>query len=149
MAIQSGELVNSYKGYFLAATLAQNYQIEKWTLNRQDVLDNQNELYVEQTLENSDFAENQNIEVYIKLATAIDNLNSKISLSPNPTKYILNISAQNNYTVIVSDIGGLKVKEFQMLQNNASIDLSNLANGVYFVTLKNAAESKVYKIVKK
>lgn len=145
----SGDLIGSYFGAYFIATPETNYEIEKWTVNDNDVLDNENNLFTEPNYAIADFTEDQNVKVYFREVTGLNNLDAKVLLSPNPTKDILNISAQNNYKVVISDLRGVKVLNYQMLQNNISLDLSKLSSGVYFVSLIDNNQTKVYKIVKK
>jgi len=144
----SGELVNSYKGAYFDATPEQGYVVERWRVNGEDVVDSLNELYTDTIFDIAGFEQDVVVQVYFKQATVLNNLKANIVLSPNPTKDILKISAEKSYNVVITDIRGLKVLEYKMLQKNASVDLSKLSNGVYFVSLQNDNEKLVYKIVK-
>jgi hypothetical protein len=65
-----------------------------------------------------------------------------ISLYPNPTSSILNISNTNNIeikNILVSDINGRVVKN--QAGTLTQINVSDLNSGVYFVTIE-AAEGK-------
>ncbi|HIP36055.1 MAG TPA: T9SS type A sorting domain-containing protein, partial [Crocinitomix sp.] len=72
---------------------------------------------------------------------------SNISIYPNPTNNIVNLSIDmNNYTVNVYGLDG------RLILTEASakqIDLSELANGVYqFVIISNTEIVKTVKIIK-
>ena len=71
---------------------------------------------------------------------------SRIALYPNPTTSILNIAANGVKEVSVLDINGRTV---MTEQNVNSIDLSELANGVYFVRVITNDGVATEKIVKK
>ncbi|MBR3489258.1 MAG: T9SS type A sorting domain-containing protein, partial [Bacteroidales bacterium] len=65
---------------------------------------------------------------------------------PNPVTNILNIEAQGIQEVSVMDVNGRTV---MTLQNTNRIDMSNLANGVYFVRVITAEGVSIQKIAKK
>ena len=71
---------------------------------------------------------------------------SRIALYPNPTTSILNIAANGVKEVSVLDINGRTV---MTEQNVNSIDMSELANGVYFVRVITNDGVATEKIVKK
>ena len=76
---------------------------------------------------------------------------SLITVAPNPTKGIFNISVKENknfhYTVL--DVKGQTVID-QVLshQNNIEVDLSDQPNGIYFLHVINNADLEVIKIIK-
>lgn len=72
--------------------------------------------------------------------------NSNVVLYPNPVTNILNIEAQGIQEVSVMDVNGRTV---MTLQNTNRIDMSNLANGVYFVRVITAEGVSTQKIAKK
>ena len=83
----------------------------------------------------------------IVVVTGINSVNaSKVQIYPNPAVDFVNIKTQEKgANVQISDITGKVVYTTTMTTNNASIDVSNYKNGVYFVKVNNS----VYKIVKK
>lgn len=76
----------------------------------------------------------------------IDNVNANVELYPNPTTGILNINAEGLQEVNVVDLSGRVV----MSQKNSNVvDMSELANGVYFVRVITNNGVSTQKIVKK
>ncbi len=69
---------------------------------------------------------------------------ANVSIFPNPTSNIVNITADNYQYTEIYDATGRKV----ITTNNGSIDMSNLANGVYLfhvVTINGTSNMKVVK----
>ena len=78
---------------------------------------------------------------------------SKLAVFPNPSKSIFNISFGNAIpkSIDVYDITGkilLSKDDFKNIQNNFAIDLTNAANGVYFLNFKTDSQSVTKKIIK-
>jgi hypothetical protein len=71
--------------------------------------------------------------------------NAKVSLYPNPVTNVLNIEAEGIQEVNVLDVNGRTV----MTANSNRIDMSDLANGVYFVRVITANGVSTQKIAKK
>ncbi|MDO6761788.1 T9SS type A sorting domain-containing protein [Tamlana sp. 2_MG-2023] len=68
---------------------------------------------------------------------------SSIKVYPNPTSGIINLEGSINYKeVTVYNTTGLKVKSFK---TNTQIDISNLANGIYFLKTDTGYHVKVLK----
>ena len=72
--------------------------------------------------------------------------NARVALYPNPVSSILNIEAQGIQEVSVLDINGRTVMS---MQNTNTIDMSNLANGVYFVRVITTDGVSTQKITRK
>lgn len=72
--------------------------------------------------------------------------NANVVLYPNPVTNILNIEAQGIQEVSVMDVNGRTV---MTLQNTNRIDMTDLANGVYFVRVITAEGVSTQKIAKK
>lgn len=86
-------------------------------------------------------------EVLITIV-AINESDIKAFISPNPTKGMLNIVADGIYNINVVDVTGKIVASQSMNSTSTTIDINNLANGVYFIRLNNEQASKVVKVVK-
>ena len=71
--------------------------------------------------------------------------NANVVLFPNPVTSVLNIEAQGIQEVNVIDVNGRTV----MTEKTNRIDMSNLANGVYFVRVITAEGVSTQKIAKK
>lgn len=72
--------------------------------------------------------------------------NANVSLYPNPVTNILNIDAQGIQEVNVMDINGRTVMS---MQNTNTIDMTNLASGVYFVRVITTDGVSTQKITRK
>lgn len=78
------------------------------------------------------------IEGTVSLNTIdLENNNEKLLLFPNPTKGILNIkTSQKTEQINIFDATGKQVRSIQNTENK--IDVSNLANGVYYIEILNS-----------
>lgn len=87
------------------------------------------------------------LEVIAGQHAGISNVNdANVALYPNPTTSVLNIAAEGVMEVAVVDMNGRTV----MTENNTNtIDMSELANGVYFVRVITTTGVSTQKIVKK
>ncbi len=69
-----------------------------------------------------------------------------ISIFPNPTSEYLNIKhAETNYESTIRDVNG-KVVNFD--KNNDKINVKNLTNGIYFLTISTKEMTKTYRFIK-
>jgi len=87
-----------------------------------------------------------NIEEEEEEENVQDNILQNVIISPNPSNGLFKIeNLQNieNYTVTISEISG-KILNINNLINGNIIDLSDFANGVYFVKIGN----RVFKVIK-
>lgn len=70
-------------------------------------------------------------------------------LYPNPTNGRLTIEyGAPNFTIRIVDLLGKVISESIILNNNVIIDLTNYANGVYFISLKSEGRNETHKIIK-
>ncbi len=85
-------------------------------------------------------------DVTIEVATSVENIvaNSEVSIYPNPTTGIVNITNAENATINVYNQVGSLVKT---ATNVNSIDLSNVANGTYIVKVTTNTNTIVKNIV--
>ncbi|MCB5288233.1 MAG: T9SS type A sorting domain-containing protein [Candidatus Cloacimonetes bacterium] len=87
--------------------------------------------------------------IYGKISsTGINDMNTNVSLSPNPTSDLLEITTTENYLITVFDITGKVIVSTQTVDNFAVISLSEQNAGIYFVNLKNNDKNATYKVVK-
>jgi len=71
-----------------------------------------------------------------------------ISIFPNPTTGIVNISVNETLTsIVLLDLTGKIVKEFN--SNSRQLDVSNINAGIYFLEIANAEKKSIIKIIKK
>ncbi len=68
-----------------------------------------------------------------------------ISIYPNPSTGIFTIETEGNYEVTITDISG---KNVTCNVSTSQIDLSNHANGIYFIKFQNSETVKTIKIIK-
>ncbi|WP_158524861.1 T9SS type A sorting domain-containing protein [Mesonia sp. K7] len=74
---------------------------------------------------------------------------SQISLYPNPTNGILNISSENTidkYQIL--DMTGKEVSQQSTHHKDVSIDVNSLHTGIYFITLSSNGSTKTMKFIK-
>ncbi|TNJ44984.1 T9SS type A sorting domain-containing protein [Tamlana fucoidanivorans] len=72
-----------------------------------------------------------------------------LSLYPNPTTGIVTVANLClDDDLIVTNIHGIVIRTLKMTKTNATIDLSDLASGIYFVSLKNNTSGFSKKIIK-
>ncbi len=79
------------------------------------------------------------------------NSKSNISLWPNPTKDLVNISSERNLVsghLEISNAFGQKIERYSFEALPNSIDLSALPKGIYFVSIENQKEKSFFKIIK-
>ncbi|WP_306350396.1 T9SS type A sorting domain-containing protein [Flavobacterium sp. '19STA2R22 D10 B1'] len=92
------------------------------------------------------------LKTFDKLSVGDHNVSINYVVYPNPTKDILNIrldtkSIGSAYTVTLINPWGATVKQVNSINNNSTIDVSDLASGIYFAQIKEANSTK--SIVKK
>ncbi|MDD4150494.1 MAG: T9SS type A sorting domain-containing protein, partial [Bacteroidales bacterium] len=92
----------------------------------------------------------QDITIPVVLgATNIDEFKTNISVVPNPTNGIINISADQNYLVQVLDLTGRIIESVNMNNNDISIDLTSKNSGMYIIRLTNENGTKTVKVIKR
>lgn len=109
-------------------------------------------------VKNENDCSNMSDDVYVEVV-GIEEINDKveISIQPNPSKDIFNLiiekAGNHKLGVVISDIIGTKILTIPTinLSNNIveKIDLSNFANGIYFVNIHLGSKVLVKKIIKK
>jgi hypothetical protein len=76
---------------------------------------------------------------------------SSFSIYPNPVKNILNIQSEllnEKFNVQITDINGRTIKVLNSYDSNLSVDMSDLQNGIYFVSINTNKGKFVKKIIK-
>lgn len=90
--------------------------------------------------------------VYVKVCTPnnVKDINLPVSIYPNPTQNELNIhaSSTSNMNVVVSDISGKTVLQASDLAPRTNINVGNLPNGLYFITVQSNGKVAHLKFVK-
>jgi len=76
---------------------------------------------------------------------------NSLHVYPNPTTGLLHVASntQEPLYVEVLNTQGTRVKEGQSISNSEAVDLSSLAEGLYFLKIANATSSAVVKVIKK
>ena len=94
-------------------------------------------------------------EFDVVLNTNVENYDLKnygISIYPNPTTNIINLSVSNSKEIIkafkISDVNGKTILERTNIQQNEIIDLSFVKSGIYFINIQTAKEIFTTKILK-
>jgi hypothetical protein len=77
--------------------------------------------------------------------------NNVVSIYPNPTNGMVNISLGSNNTAVdytISSIEGRIIEIGKTSTNNITVDLSKEGKGVYFIRINTENTSTVYKLIK-
>ena len=78
-------------------------------------------------------------------------IESSFSIYPNPVKSTLNIQNElfnESFNVTISDLNGRTIKNINSSNNDLTIDMNDIQNGIYLVSVKTEKGSFVKKIVK-
>lgn len=100
------------------------------------------------------FVSPKNTDPNCFLTTGLNNLDESnlISVSPNPTNGLLNISYPHRknepINVYVKDIIGKEISMTQIFQNQNTININNLNSGIYFIEFKTSNGIVIKKIIK-
>ena len=82
----------------------------------------------------------QGVQYAIDVFDCRDYNNIKISVFPNPTSSIVNISMENiedELSLIVYDVVGRKIYDHSFSENEFSIDFSSYSEGIYILSFYN------------
>ena len=77
---------------------------------------------------------------------------TEISINPNPSEGIFNLSIEDysgDIQLIITDLQGKEYRNFTMAENSTQFDLSDLTQGVYFVRCVGENFNTVKKIILK
>ncbi len=85
------------------------------------------------------------------LATANFQLENQVSVYPNPTSSLINLEldAVIAIKITIFDMNGRALQSKNILDNKNTIDISNLANGIYLMQITTSKGTIYKKIVKK
>jgi len=73
-----------------------------------------------------------------------------ISYHPNPVNDYLEIEFKpGNYHVMVADVAGKKLMQFDDASESLSIDFTELSSGTYIIKVSDNVNAEVFKVVKK
>ena len=95
---------------------------------------------------NGSFSTSSTVNPECDLLSISENQLSTISVSPNPFRDVISIKSQlTEFDVTLFDIFGKQVAQFQ---NQAQIETSNLASGLYFLNVSSEGLQETFKLVK-
>jgi hypothetical protein len=77
-----------------------------------------------------------------------NNESASISIFPNPGNGLYTLEAQEKCEVVIHNLAGEKIYENPFDKGSHQLNISNLASGVYFLTLKGDNRSDVVKLIK-
>jgi hypothetical protein len=77
----------------------------------------------------------------------VNNFNSSISIYPNPATNELNIEATTTSKIEIMNLAGLVIINIAAKEKNTTIDISTLAQGIYFVKLSSENGVAVKKFI--
>ena len=86
-----------------------------------------------------------NFEIY----DGISENASDVNIYPNPTDNVINITADNIISIRITDVCGMIVYESIEGGDNARIDMSNYASGMYMIQVGTTKRTTLHKVVKK
>ena len=97
----------------------------------------------------SEFALNADEEDFIRITNlAVDERLLNVKLYPNPTSGQLSIEAEEMTSVSVYDIVGQCLIQTTAKDGHATLDMSQLHNGIYFIKVNTASGSAIQRVVK-
>ena len=98
----------------------------------------------------SEFALTENGEdfVHISNVSVAENPLANVKLYPNPTSGQLSIEAEDMTLVSVYDLVGQCVMQMPAKDSQATLDMSQLQNGIYFIKVNTSNGSAVQRVVK-
>jgi hypothetical protein len=134
-AITSPATVVAGKNVVFTAAPATNYQVKEWKLNNVVVAGNVTNTYTLSTL-----AANSTVTVEFELAIGINEVNENVvSIYPNPANDVVNVKMNTTINKIeVVSLNGQIVAESLINNNEGSINISTIANGMYFLRIETA-----------
>ena len=95
-----------------------------------------------------DEIENQDWTITVTVEpNTINKLENSVNIFPNPTTGTFTIETEGNYEITITDISGKVISKFHNFKTS-KVDLSNNANGVYFIKFQNSEIVKTIKIIK-
>lgn len=92
---------------------------------------------------------NGTYKAHFESIEGIDERNNTVNIFPNPTENVINIVADNIISIRISDVCGMIVYESIEGGDNARIDMSNYANGMYLIQVGTTKGTTLHKVVKK
>jgi hypothetical protein len=103
---------------------------------------------------NSDGCTNKTtINQFVDACTSIGknaNTFNNLKVFPNPTngKFIIETGSISDKTIVISDLTGRVVSTLSSSEENVELNLTNVANGIYYAKVSSANTNQVIKIIK-
>jgi hypothetical protein len=87
---------------------------------------------------------------YLTANTLDDEGNLVISIYPNPTQDVVKIAVnlEGEFDYYVSSSNGSKLFTGSITADKNEVSLANLADGIYYITIKNNSQSRIFKVIK-
>lgn len=125
----------------LTATPHDGYKFVKWTRNNNTL--STDPIYSFTVTSNGTYKAN------FELLEGVEENTTPIEIFPNPTDNAINVVAENIISIRVSDVCGMMVYESLVGGDNARIDMSGFANGMYLVQIATTKGTTLHKVVKR
>ena len=90
--------------------------------------------------------------VVVSEASSVSKINNNLRIFPNPATSVLNINSKTSINnITISNVIGQRVMNIENVNsNNSSIEIANLAKGVYLLNIENVdGTSSIVKFVKR
>lgn len=99
---------------------------------------------------NAPITTNDALTTFVLLSNAVLTADNSISISPNPTNGILDITGAANLTSYeLYDVQGRILEKSFVDAGNIRIDISNRESGLYFLKITSEKGSKIEKVIRK
>lgn len=89
-------------------------------------------------------------QIHVKVCTGIKTIfdSSPIIIFPNPNNGTFIIEAkENDYRIIITNVLGEIISQFEIKNQKSEIDLSKQPNGIYFINIKTEKGTAVQKLI--
>ena len=125
----------------ITATPNPGYRFVKWTKT--------NNLVSTDSVYSFTVTANATYKAIFEVYDGIEENAATVSVFPNPTDDVINITADNIIGIRLSDVCGMTVLETETTGNNTSVDLSGFAKGLYMLQVKTPSGTSLHKVVKR
>lgn len=129
--------------------------IYNWFRNNEPLSDTLSHLILPDTgnyfleITNSNGCSNNSDTLYVAYLGIENPLYSQIKLYPNPTSGVFVVEIlYDRYAYSINDITGKSLEKGKLFKGVNEINISHLANGIYFIVISNNEQSTTYKIIK-
>ncbi len=103
-----------------------------------------------QTIRNSYYQNNITSCLQLDLGMNNKQLTSEIKLFPNPAQHYFELQSNNEMInqVVIFDINGSLINQYQINNQHAQIDIQDLSQGIYFIQANSKSKSTYFKLIK-